>query len=313
MKKRFFPGTPTSRKGPQRNTYAPKSMAARAILLDRTSVGHIRHFRDVENQGRRLQWDFYAALEQQRGEHSNAIQKAILEAAQGPFSFNRWQRIVDFHRSLTPLSTRGSVLTDPGGRFNVGDIDASKFPSFPALYLASDHATALLEKFGPADETRGLASNDYALRPSTSYSCLLLRGELESIIDLNEPQRLEPFVDIIKTFEIPKDLPKRAQQLGLENPSLVRSATDLVSVLTTVTWRVFPMQFDVPSTSQIFGRLAMSAGVEGILYPSSKTGHECLAIFPTKISGKSFVELESPVPDAVRHRRLDADTFQDFL
>jgi hypothetical protein len=284
-----------------------------AIFLDRTSVAHIRDLRQLENEGRRLHWDFYAALEQQRGEHSVAIQRAILGAAKGSFPFSGWQRVVDFNRSLHPLSTRGSVITDPGGRFNIGDIDASKLPTFPSLYLASDHPTALAEKFGTADEAQGLTPNDYALRPPASYSCLLVNGELESIVDLNEPRRLEPFVDIIRTFEVPKDLPKRAQQLRMENPSLVRSASDLVSVLTAVHWRPYPMQFDVPSTSQIFGRLAMSAGVEGILYPSSRTRHECLAIFPTKISGKSFVELESPVPDEITHRRLDADTFQDFL
>lgn len=288
-------------------------MVGRAILLDRTSVAELRKLRQLERGGRRLQWDFYAALEQQRGEHASAIQRAILRASTGPFVFRHWQRVVDFNRSLSPLSARGSVVVDPGGRFNIGDIDQSRFPPFPALYVAADHVTALAEKFGAGGNTLGISPNDFALRAVSSYSCVLLSGEIESVLDLREPKRLEPLVDIIKTFDIPEDLPKRAKALDIEDPRLVRSADELVITLTSAAWRVFPMQFDVPSTSQIFGRLAMNAGVEAIVYPSGRTSQACMAVFPHKISGKSCVELDPPFPAEVTHRRLDADTFADFV
>jgi len=191
-------------------------------------------------------------LERQRTERADEIQRAILKAAKGPFPFDSWLRIVDFNRSMHPLSAKGSIVTDPGGRFNIGDIDESLFPTFPALYLASDHETALAEKFAPAGSSVGLSQNDFALRPRSSYASLLVRGEVESVIDLREPDRLEPLIEIIKTFDIPSDLPRRARTLRLEDPSLVRSASELISVLTTVHWRIFPMQFDVPATPQIF-------------------------------------------------------------
>ena len=43
-----------------------------------------------------------------------------------------------------PLSARGS-LQDPGGRFNIGEIDTTRFPPFSGLYIASDKETSIQE------------------------------------------------------------------------------------------------------------------------------------------------------------------------
>lgn len=51
------------------------------------------------------------------------------------FEFKEYRRIVSQQYSNTPLSTAGSVLSFPGGRFNIGNID-ERFAQFPALYLA---------------------------------------------------------------------------------------------------------------------------------------------------------------------------------
>jgi len=64
------------------------------------------------------------------------------------FEFSDWRRIISHQFSNTPLSTVGSVKSFPGGRFNIGNIDAERFPKFPALYLAEDTATAFLEVNG---------------------------------------------------------------------------------------------------------------------------------------------------------------------
>jgi hypothetical protein len=287
-------------------------MVGHAILLEQTSLSHVQRGRQFEADVRRLHWDHYAGLEQQRSEHSEEIQRALLKAAVGPFSFRSWQRIVDFKYTLHPLSARGSLLTDPGGRFNIGDLDQSKFTPFPALYLASDHTTALSEKFCPPGESKGLTAQDFALRPMTSYSSVQVRGEIESVVDLRDPRRLESFVEIIRSFVVPSDLPKRARSLGVQLPRIITSVDELVAALTAVNWRVHPMQMDVPAASQIFGRLAMSAGVEAILYPSTKTDELCMAVFPHKIGGLSRIELHPPVPEQLDHRRLDADSAQNF-
>lgn len=288
-------------------------MVVRAMVLDRWSLKDVHEWRRLERDGRAVQWDFYAHLQQQRSESAEPIQKAIVRAATGPFLFKGWQRIVDYNYSIHPLSTRGSVVTDPGGRFNIGDIDRAKFPTFPALYLASDHPTALAEKFGLGNAADHLSAQDFALRSPASYSCLSVSGEVETVLDLGQPDRLQPLVDIISRYSVPAGLATRARKLGLEEPSLVRTARDLVAVVTAPNWRVFPMQFDVPSTSQILAQLAMSAGVEAILYPSNKTGSRCLAMFPDKLGERSYVELDPPLPTEVHHRRLDARTFRDFL
>lgn len=63
----------------------------------------------------------------------DALKSSLREVA-APFEFSAWQRAVKYRYSLAPLSTKGS-LVDPGGRFNIGAIDPSRFPLFPALLL----------------------------------------------------------------------------------------------------------------------------------------------------------------------------------
>ena len=44
-------------------------------------------------------------------------------------------------------------------------------------------------------------------------------------------------------------------------------------------WNAWPVHFDVPSNSQVLATMVIDAGFEGILYPSTKDGKNCLAIF----------------------------------
>jgi hypothetical protein len=96
-------------------------------LLDRISTGDIKRDRDLAER----------LLAFQRCQARDEIRTALHEAAHDRFEFKSWQRVVRYKRSLAPLSSAGS-LTDPGGRFNFGDIDRPRFPAFSALYVAEN-------------------------------------------------------------------------------------------------------------------------------------------------------------------------------
>ncbi|MBI4242815.1 MAG: RES domain-containing protein, partial [Planctomycetes bacterium] len=201
-------------------------------------------------------------------------------------------------------------LNDPGGRFNIGDINPSQFPPFPALYLAFDKDTALQEllsqPINPQEEKLKLDPLDFALTSPDSITVVSLSGFLDSIINLKEPKKLQPFVDLIKEFTIPDDLKKTAKEIGEHDPDLIRTVSKLVDALLDPNWRLWSMQFDVPVSSQIFGQLVAEAGIEGILYTSKFTGKDCLTIFPQNFddTNGSFIQLDDEAPAEIKIRRL---------
>jgi hypothetical protein len=95
---------------------------------------------------------------------------------------------------------------------------------------------------------------------------------------------------------------------------LIRSVSELMRALQQSNWRNWPMVFDVPSTSQIFGGIAMDAGIEGIVYDSLLTSRPCLAIFPQNfLNSSSYVELDDQPPTSNIKRRLDSTNFGEFI
>ena len=65
-----------------------------------------------------------------------------------------------------------------------------------------------------------------------------------------------------------------AKKIGLPEPELIRTLSRLTDSLLDPNWRMWPMQFDVPATSQVFGQLVAQAGIEGIVYPSKFDGND---------------------------------------
>lgn len=283
------------------------------MLLDSFTLTAVRRAKDYAREVARYHWDFYAALSQQRTEKHQELKKSLLSAAEGPFTFEAWQRIVDYQYSLHPLSAAGSILTDPGGRFNIGDIDRTRFPPFAALYLAEDRTTAMLERFGPPNESAGLSNLDFALRDKASFTCVSVSGQLDAILDLRKPERLNAFVDVISEFKIPSDLVRRARDLEESLPTIVRSVRELSEIVLHPEWRALPMRVDVPAASQILGQLVWGAGIEGVLFPSAKGGATCLAVFPENLSPTSYVELDDRAPAGVVHTRMDSNTSRNFV
>lgn len=298
---------------PRRPAKRPPRATSAFILLDRFSVGDIRRWAAYRDKILRFHWDYYSNLAFQRSKVADRLSAALHEAAEGPFAFDKWQRAVKYRYALEPLSVDGS-LVDPGGRFNIGDIDPVRFRPFPALYVAADKDTALQEalsqKIEPDQEQKAL---DFALANPTSIANVSMTGSLEKVIDLRSPERMEGFVDLIKGFEAPDHLVKAAKEIGLPPPELIRSVQRLMDSILDPNWRSWPMQFDVPVASQIFGQLVADAGMEGIVYPSKFNKKDCLAVFPQNFKdSESFVQLDDEPPPEVKIRRLDARTWGEI-
>ena len=284
------------------------------ILLDQFSSGDIHRWKDLKDKFLKFHWDYYSNLVYQRSKVADKINSALFEAAESKFLFKNWQRTLKHKYSTEPLSVEGS-LVDPGGRFNIGDINPSQFPCFPALYVAADKDTSLQEllsqKIDPGRENRAL---DFALANPASITHISLSGSLDSIIDLKKPEKLHSFVDLIKDFSIPEHLKQTAKMIGLSSLELIQTVPKLEDALLSPHWREWPIQFDVPVTSQIFGQLVVEAGIEGILYTSKFSGHDCLAIFPQNFDedSGSFVQLDDAAPKETQIHRWDAKTWNEY-
>jgi hypothetical protein len=276
------------------------------ILLDQFSIADINKWTVLKDQFLKYHWDYYKELAYQRSQIIDEIKKSLLEATQKTFEFKQWQRALKYKYALEPFSVAGSLCDPAGGRFNIGDINPSQFPSFPGLYLAADKNTALQELLCQKidQKTNPL---DFALTDPTSVANVSLSGSLNSIINLREPEKLQPFINLIKGFSIPDSLKKDAKKIGEQEPELIKTVSKLIDVLLDPNWRLWPMQFDVPIASQIFGQMVVEAGIEGILYPSKFTNNDCLAIFPQNFdeASGSFIQLDDEAPKEAKIRLLN--------
>lgn len=257
-----------------------------------------------------LYTSLYFDLEPARQRDGQRQLDAVRRVAIQDFHFDGWCRIVDYQYSLTPLSTAGSVRS-VGGRFNLGqDIAPGSITPFPALYIAEDYPTAFREKFGlaPGESRAGMSARELALRVESSFTSLRLRGVLDFVIDAGDTDALQPFVEVIRQYALPKSAVTNSRKLAMKSPPLlIRSAASLQRQLLHRNWRSMPVQFSIPANSQIFGRVASAAGLHGILYPSARNSDKrCLALFPQNWKGSgSHVELIDPPPVATVDTRLD--------
>jgi hypothetical protein len=205
------------------------------------------------------------------------------------------------HLLLTPISG------------HIGEIDLTRYPASPALYVAQDKDTCLQELFNDDLKGRkGLSSRDLALTRADSVSIVAVKGSLESVLDLNRPDKLKPFVQLIKKFELSSSLIKDAKKIGFD----VKAAQNVQELLGSVlnpNWRQFPMHVDVPASSQIFGNLVEQAGIDAVLYPSKYTKKNCLAIYIRNFKKNgSFVELAGELSPGVAVIRLDSNNCGKF-
>lgn len=259
----------------------------------------------------KYQWEYYSELAYQRNLIHDELKKILIESSITNYRFDKWQRTVKYKYSLHPLSTVGS-LKFIGGRFNAGVDINPEISSFPALYIASDKDTALQETLGQmAEKGSPLSAQELALTNPDSIAVVSVSGELEKVFDLRAAKHLDAFVDMTKGFKLSAALKASARSLKLAAPSVAERSKDLLETLLTKDWRASPVHGDVPANSQIFGALIYQAGIEGILYPSTRTGKECLAIFPNNFAvTSSYIELDDEPPHAKVERRIDSNNWR---
>jgi hypothetical protein len=285
-------------------------MIKRWELLDSGRISDILQSKALFEQLVEFHWEYYSELAFQRNQIREQLKSCLREKAK-PFEFSKWQRIVRYKYSLAPLSTKGS-LTDPGGRFNIGELDRTRYRVFSALYIAADKGTALAEVLGRDESTGSLTPEELALTKPDSITAVSVSGKLESVLDIRERNNLAGFVNLIKNFKLSGPLILKARKLGFP-VRLITTVKELSMVLEKRGWREWPMVFDVPDACQIFGGLVMDAGVEGILYNSAITQRLCLAIFPQNfLNSSSYVELDDVAPTKDVQRRIDSSNFSNI-
>jgi RES domain-containing protein len=237
--------------------------------------------------------------------------KSSLRERAEPFEFSQWQRVVKYRYALHPLGTNGSVV-DPGGRFNVGKIDSTRYPVFPALYVASDKGTALAELLGRRSTSGdSLTPEELALAKPDSIAAVSVSGHVDAMLDIRDARNLAAFVALIKDFRLTPALTSKARKL--EFPlNIIRTVPVLTDVLHAPNWREWPALYEVPAACQLFGRIVFDAQIEGILYNSVLTQEPCLAIYHQNFQhSSSYIELDDPVPPELTVRRLDSSNCKD--
>jgi len=282
-------------------------------FLDQFSLGDIKEWARRRDKFLAYHWEYYSCLAYQRSQILDQFKSELRKISSGPWPFSKWQRAVKYKYSLEPLSARGS-LVDPGGRFNVGDIDPLKFSPFPALYLAQDRDTAMQELLCQQDIPSEISPHELALLKPDSISLVSISGSLDQVIRLEDPDKFADFVKIFQNFRIPNHIAAMAREIGFLVPAVIRDGQELLFYLLEPNWRLTPMQFDVLAPCQIFGQLAMEAGIEGIIYLSKFTGKECVAVFPGNFGASdSFVQLDDEAPAEAKLRRLDSSNWQGAM
>lgn len=261
----------------------------------------------------RLLWaDFQKYLADEREKVLNEIADALMSNIQIDYEDKNYSRIVGSKFSKMPLSSKGSYLAPPGGRFNTGQ-SISYHSYFPALYIANDFETAYLEKFlCPSNDPKGL---DLALRRPESFTHQRVKFKLEKIIDLNNNDAINAFYEVVKDIKMPNIYREQAKRLKIEM-MLVPSASRLRDSIFDPIFQQWDYWIDQPSPSQWFGHYVRYAGIQGIKYPSLRAEEgQNIAIFLDQFEdNQSCIELmdECDFVDP-QNRKVDSSNFKIFI
>ena len=190
------------------------------------------------------------------------------------------------------------------------DLEPGTLLPWPALYLAQNYSTAYREKFQlqTGQQVIGLTPEELALSAGQSHSTVVMNGKLTKVFHLNA-ESLKPLAQILRLIQMPKRAAQIARKLKIKASDLrmITSGKQLYDAVTLQNWRILPVQFGLPSASQILAELIRAADYEAIAYSSTKDGGKCLAIFVDRLSPDSFVALTDPAPTGVV-ARLDQST-----
>jgi len=279
------------------------------IILDQFSTTDLKVWKKVYSQYEEYDVRLFYQLEALRSLDHEKLCEALRNTNSVDIKEKNWWRIVDLKYAEQPLSSIGSFLN--GARFNIGDnLENSNFNSFPALYIAAGEETAQIEKFGKP-QTDTLDQNELALRKPNSYVVLNLDVNLNNVFDLTKAINLKDFNKIISKYKVPEEISDIAKKIGLDKPQLITKTADLKKML-LANWRYFPVQFNLPAYSQMFGRLVKDAGYEGILFPSTqKTNGKCLCVFPENLNPSSEIKISDDCPSFIKDNILNIETWKE--
>ncbi len=180
-------------------------------------------FEKMDDDARLLWADVQKYLADEREKVLNEIAGALLANVVSGYEENNFSRIVGSKFSTMPLSAKGSYISPPGGRFNIGQ-SISYHSYFSALYVADTFETAYFEKFQtPSNDPNSL---DLSLRKPDSFTHQRVKFKLDKIIDLNSTKAIEAFFDIVRDIKMPKIYKQQAKKLNL-NIDVISSASRL--------------------------------------------------------------------------------------
>lgn len=294
-------------------TSGNKTTNPRGILeLERFTEENITQWNYASENLNELEDVLYFNLEPERRRLRSDLISSLQSVGPYELEISNWSRVVSYEHSAEPLSCLGSVKSY-GGRFNVGqELDSGTLHSWPALYVAETYETAFREKrqIASGSNSEGLTPSELALQPGENLTSISVQGKLYRVFDMKTAKSLEPISKILRKIKMPdraKVLQKRLR-ISTRDLFMITSSKQLHDAISKGNWRALPIQFGLPSQSQIIAELVMSAGYEAILYPSSKGTGDCLSIFPELLTDHSYIEVTGRVLDGVKYRRLDSSS-----
>ena len=284
--------------------------------LDRFSHASINKWNEISKDLDELEAAMHFSLEPERRRLREELICALQKNQSKHIVITKWARIVDYQFSLMPLSSAGS-LKEIGGRFNAGmDLDEGTLKPWPALYLAENYETAFREKFQlkSTDFVDGLKPQELALENGNSHTVFFLQGKIENVFDMTTSSHLDEVAKVLKKIKMSDRAKALMKKLGMNSGTyvMVHNGLDLYDAVLRHNWRIQPMQFGLPSRSQVLAELIRASGFEAILYKSTMSAGKCLAIFPDKLSGATHIELVDRAPAEVLHTRLDLSTSNEL-
>lgn len=283
------------------------------VILEKFDEVNFKAWNKLSKQLDEFNLKLFYHLEGLRAYHHEALCDALRDTKIIELRHSDWWRCVDFQYSNEFLSSKGSMIK--GGRFNIGnDLGTMGFKPFPALYLAETKDVAECEKFGLEKVANGLSNQELALRKPTSFAAIRLEFELHNVYDLTKLTNLKKFSNIISEFHITSELKDLALEINKNLAELITSPKMLKDNLLSNGWRYYPVQHNIPSNSQLFGRMLKDAGFEAIMYPSTKFNKKnCMAIFTENLMhSASYIETMDKAPNSVKHKRLDSDNWLEL-
>lgn len=295
---------------------AGKSPRLRAgeLLVEYFSDSQILGWRARGEDIQKYHYLWYFELESQRAANHEKLSEALSVVPGRSVEIGGWGRAMAYKYSNSPLSCVGS-LKWVGGRFNYGvDIDSTRFAPFPALYLAEDAETGLREMHGLLREDRraGLTAKELNLCGASGVTWATVEGAVHNVFDLTHAENLKHFSKVLSSFTISRNVRAAEEKLGARPLRLITTPTQLHQSFMQEHWREFPAMMNTPANSQLFGHLLTQAGFEGVLYSSTITGKQNLALFPRQFSNSaSRVRVATP-PINATCCELTATTYTDL-